>query len=217
MESKAMGYDRGYMSFRTSSIRGALVAFCLLLAAGLASGCGYTLQNSKNSSLREIGVEKIYVRPVKNKTYKAGVENLFYNELIQIMLAGKRVKIVDRPEIADAILEGVVNQAGYAASVTTPASAIFPSTVSAIEITVATEYQASVSATFLLRRQTNGFPTSMIWSSSFSRARRFAGNNQKLEYGSTSALINESEFERALQEVAHGMMQDVHEAMLARF
>jgi hypothetical protein len=167
--------------------------------------------------LRELGVERIYVQPVKNRTYKPGVENLVYNELVQIMLAGKRVKLVDRPEFADAVLQGSVETARYQSSVTTPATAIFPATVPALQIPIATEYQATVGATFTLLRQKNGFGTTAIWSSTFSRSRRFAGNNQKIEYGSTSALINESEFERALQEIAHSMMQDVHEAMLARF
>jgi hypothetical protein len=188
-----------------------------LLAAFAAQGCGYTLQNSRGSSLREAGVETIYVQPVKNQTYKPGVENLFYNELVQALLAGKRVKLVDRPEIADAVLETSIDRAAYQQSATTSANAIYPSTIAAIEIPIATEYQAVLSANFTLRRQKNGFGTDQLWGSNFSRTRRFAGNNQKDVYGTTSSLINESEFDRALQEAAHSMMQDVHEAMLARF
>ena len=157
------------------------------------------------------------MKPVKNLTYKPGVENLFYNELVQSLLTSRRVKLVDRPEISDAILETSVDQANYQASATTSASDIFPSTVRAIEITIATEYQASVTASFALKRQKNGHTTVSVWESSFSRSRRFAGNNQKIEYGTTSALINESDFDRALGEIAHGMMQDVRETMLARF
>jgi len=197
------------------SIRTASLGFLLLLTL---AGCGYSLQNTKTNSLRDAGVEKVYVSPVKNLTYKPGVENLFYNEMTQILLAGKRVKLVDRPEISDAILEATVTSANYSPTASTSAASIFPTTIEAVEgFTVATEYQAGVACSFRLSRQKNGFPSETIWDSSFSRSRRFAGNNQKIEFGTTAALINESEFDRALREVAHGMMLDVHEAMVARF
>lgn len=191
-----------------------------LLLSFLASvqGCGYSLQNTKTNSLRDVGIERVYIAPVKNLSYKPGVENLFYNELTQILLAGKRVKLVDRPEVADAILEATVTAASYSPTASTSASSIFPTTIEAVEgFTVATEYQAGVGCNFQLSRQKNGAPAEGLWSSSFSRTRRFAGNNQKIEFGTTAALINESEFDRALREVAHGMMLDVHEAMVARF
>lgn len=163
-------------------------------------------------------MERVYVAPVKNLSYKQGMENLFFNELTQILLAGKRVVLVDRPENADAVLQATVTGASYAISATTSATSIFPTTIAAIEgFTVATEYQASVACSFSLLRMKEGTAGESLWSTSFSRTRRFAGNNQKIEYGTTSALINESEFDRALREVAHGMMLDVHEAMVARF
>lgn len=181
------------------------------------SACGYALQNAKTNSLREIGVNSVYVAPVKNLSYKPGVENIFYNEMIESLLSGRRVKVVDRPELADAILESSVEKASYAWSAKTSAGSIFPTTVSVIDIEVATEYQADVTCSFHLRRQKHGQPEEVLWESGFSRSRRFAANNQKVEYGTTSGLINESEFDRTLKEIAHGMMQDVHEAMVARF
>jgi len=198
------------------AIRTALIPFFALFL-GAVSGCGYALENSRNNSLKEVGVERVYVAPVKNMTYKPGVENLVYNELVQVILAGRRVKLVDSIEQADAVLESSVERASYTPSATTSAASVFPAPVAAIEITVATEYQADVVCTFQLRRQRKGVAAEAVWGSQFSRARRFAGNNQKVEYGTTSGLINESEFDRTLREVAHGMMADVHEAMVARF
>lgn len=192
-------------------------ALFLVLALGAFSGCGYSFENSKTNSLKEVSVERIYVEPVKNLSYKAGVENLFYNELIQALLAGNRVKLVDHPELSDAVLSASIQSAKYIPSATTSAGSIYPTAVTAIQITVATEYQADVSCNFTLKRQKNGVGTDTLWESGFSRSRRFAGNNQKIEYGTTSGLINESEFDRTLKEIAHGMMQDVQEAMVARF
>lgn len=184
----------------------------------LFSGCGYALQTTKTNSLREVGVERVYVAPVKNYSYKQGVENLFFNELTQILLAGKRVVLVDRPEVSDAVLEATVTTASYSTTASTSAESIYPTTIPVIEsFPVATEYQANVSCFFSLARQKDGGSSESLWNSSFSRSRRFSGSNQKVEYGTTSALINESEFDRALREIAHGMMLDVHDAMMARF
>ncbi len=205
------------MNRRSLSIRTALFVLGFAHLTWGAVGCGYTLQNSRSNSLREEGIEKIYIAPVKNLTFKPGLENVFYNELVQILRAGRRVKIVERPENSDAILQAQVVQAVYVPTASTSADSIFPVGVPAILIPVATEYQADVTSSFLLSRQKAGMPTTAVWESGFTRSRRFAANNQKIEYGSTSGLINESEFERTIREIAHGMMMDVHEAMLARF
>jgi outer membrane lipopolysaccharide assembly protein LptE/RlpB len=194
------------------ALRAAALLACLALAA-----CGYALENSKTNSLKEVGVSRVYIAPVKNLTYKPGVENTVYNELVQALLAGGRLKLADKPQNADAILESSVDTAIYIASANANADSIFPITVKAIQITVATEYQANMTCSFHLKRQKNGDPQEVLWESSFTRSKRFTGSNQKIEYGTTSGLINESEFDRTLQDVSHSMMSDVNEAMVARF
>jgi outer membrane lipopolysaccharide assembly protein LptE/RlpB len=206
-----------YMNGGLLSIRRALNYSVLIGLAALSAGCGYALQNSKTNSLKEVGVERVYVAPVKNQSYKTGVENIVYNELVQAIITGGRVKVVDRPEFADAILDSTITKASYAPSALAQAPSIYPTSIAAIQITVATEYQADVSCSFTLRRQKGGSKGAVIWGADFARSKRFAGNNQKAEYGVTSGLINESEFDRTLREVSHGMMRDVHESMVARF
>ena len=61
------------------------------------------------------------------------------------------------------------------------------------------------------------FNEAVLWSSSFARSRPFPGNNQIGAFGTTSALINESEFDRSLRDMAESMMADVNEAMFAMF
>lgn len=56
-----------------------------------------------------------------------------------------------------------------------------------------------------------------IFSKSFSNARRFLASNQKASYGTTSALITESEFDRALELLAKAQMLDVQDSLLSRF
>jgi hypothetical protein len=59
--------------------------------------------------------------------------------------------------------------------------------------------------------------TGSLWAQSFSRAKPFLAANQLDVPGTTSALINESEFDRALADLAVSMMDDLHESMLAMF
>ena len=61
------------------------------------------------------------------------------------------------------------------------------------------------------------FAEKVLWSSSFARSRPFPANNQIGAFGTTSALINESEFDRSLKDMAESMMADVNEAMFAMF
>jgi hypothetical protein len=210
------------------------ILFYLISAfALLVSGCGYTLQTSQGVALKAEGVQRIYIAPIKNKSFKPGVENLAYNKLVQAMAAGRRVRLVDHASEADAILEGIVIEAAYSPSNTTSADSIYPLAPgrTTINIPVATEYLARVACSFKLKRtgqvplkagvklsaQDLQDPTPSLWDSSFSKSKRFPGNNQKGEFGSTSPLINESEFDRALDVILKSMMQEVHESMLAMF
>ncbi len=193
----------------------------IFAAVSLSFGsCGYTLQNSKNPRLREIGIRRVYVAPLINNTYKPGVENLIYNELVKTLVANNRVEIVPKKELADAILSGVVGEANYSISAMTSSNSLFPNRPDrpTIQTNVATEYKATVTCNFTLSRvPTPIYPPGQIWQASFQREKKFPGNNQRDEFGTTSALINESEFDRALRDIAQGMMGDVHESMLAMF
>ncbi len=196
-----------------------------LFALLVTSSCGYTLQSSKSNELEKIGIHRVYVAPLKNLSYKPGVENTLYNELVQILTAGRRVKIVSKPEEADAKLDGIITTAKYSSSASTSSDQIYPPRSGAnsaepavTQLIIATEYQAFLECQFKLTKlDSNGGMTSEAWGSAFSRTKRFPGNNQKRQFGTTSALINESEFDRALKEMSHAMMLDVHESMLARF
>jgi hypothetical protein len=56
-----------------------------------------------------------------------------------------------------------------------------------------------------------------LWSGGFSKSKPFPANNQLGVFGTTSALINESEFDRVLRDLAEGIAADMHESMLAGF
>src|SRR6185312_2812483 len=85
-------------------------------------------------------------------------------------------------------------------------------------IQIATEYSATLSCDFMLvRPHPAPKQKAVVWTGSFSRSKLFEASNNLGAEGDTSALINESEFDRALSDMASSMMDDVHESMLAMF
>ncbi len=210
------------LSLNLSLSRAIALALALAITTGLSSGCGYTFQNSRNPLLVRDGVQKIYVSPVVNNTYKAGIENIVFNNLLRTLVAHGRVTLVHHLEEADALLEGSVGGASYGASASTSVSELNPSGLGAIlstsQFPVATEYTASLACSFILTwRVAKPGKKEIIWSSSFGRSKPFPAANQLDVPGTTSALINDSEFDRALSDLAKSMMDDVHESMLAIF
>jgi hypothetical protein len=193
----------------------------------LLSGCGYAFQNSKNPLAEKEGVRKIYVKPLVNNTYKPGIENVVYNALIRTLSVHRRVVLVNRADDADAELSGSVGAAGYGMSAAVNANQLlgFPRNGGALgqgdqrsTIQIAYEYSASLTCTFSLTRvHHEPGRKDAIWGAGFSRNKLFNAANQLGPQGDTSALINESEFDRALSDLAASMMDDVHESMLAMF
>lgn len=196
----------------------------LLLTAGLFQGCGYHLQNSHNPLAVREGIERIYVSPIGNNTYKVGIENIVYNNLIRTLAAHKKVILVQKAEYADAILSGSVSSASYSGSAATSVADLKPKIVADSlspdirAFSIFTEYTASLACSFSLSRKGNKkWPSKTVWRASFDRSKPFPASNQLDIPGTTSALINESEFDRALGDLASSMMDDVHESMLAMF
>ncbi len=200
--------------------------FTILFAiSGLSwIGCGYGFQNSKNPLYTKEGIRKIFVEPVVNDTYKAGVENIVYNSLVRSLASHGRVILVHNKNDADALLKGVVRTANFGASAVSLTPGLNPQGFADREdlptkrFAVSTEYMANLVCSFTLIRK-NDVPQkrSLIWNSDFARSKPFPAANQLDVPGTTSALINESEFDRALLDLSRSMMDDVHESMLAMF
>jgi hypothetical protein len=202
--------------------RSARLAGVLLLLVGL-SACGYTLQNSRHSDLADVGVRRVFVAPVVNDTYQPGVEVLLYNETIRSLSSEGMVEVSGSLEAADAVLRVRVREASTRVLANTPASNLFPSGLGVglegpRDRVVATVYNATLGVEFSLER-TRPEPRQSrnVWRGLFNRSKAFPGTNQLGAMGTTSALINESEFDRALQEMARSLVTEAHTNMLLRF
>jgi hypothetical protein len=196
--------------------------FACFASVSLLQGCGYGFRGTHNPLISKYGVQRIFVSPLRNDSYKPGVENLVYNELVRGLVAGGRVRVVSNSNDADALLEGVISDAQYTRGAVAPADQLKPINDDRFKwvpktskgVLIATTYTAQLSVGFkLISKESN----EEIWASGFSRSKEFEANNQVGVLGNTSSIINESEFDRALADMARNMMADVHESMLDLF
>lgn len=195
-------------------------AFCLGCVP-LFWGCGYTLQGVHSQILEKEGIRRIFIAPVINNSYKSGVENQVYNALLKKLANQYSIIFVRSPEEADAVLQGVVQSALYAMSAPTTGDQLPKSpggTGDFSKIQIASVYQSRLDCSFsLVRRNPPSGKPAEVWNVSLSRTLPFPGANQLGALGTTSALINESEFDRSLSEMAQAMALDVRESILNRF
>jgi hypothetical protein len=200
----------------------------------LLSGCGYTLQNSRSPLTEKEGIRKIYISPLVNNTFRVGVENVVFNALQKSISVHRRVLLVSSRQDADAVLTGSVDavvstmSAGQAPAAMLGGSVIPDPHAQGFSTnslggpyanqSIASEYTATLVCSFALNRlATPPGKKTLLWTASFSRTTFYPGANQLGAYGTTSALINDSEFDRAISTDARGMTDDVHESMLAMF
>jgi len=205
-------------------MRARAAALALALASAAPAGCGYVLRGSTGPLFEREGITRLYVEPLKNDTYKAGVENVIFSALTRKISARSNVVLTRRPEDADAVLSGSVTAAAYSVGARTTADQLAGADPADQDrnrqIVVGTQYRASLSCSFRLEKRVvkeASEAREKIWGSSFGRSKVYPGNNQMGVLGTTSALINDSEFDRALADLADSMMGDVYEAMVSVF
>lgn len=213
-----------------------LLPIALLPLAQAFSGCGYSLQSSYHSdALEKDGIHRIYIAPVVNNTYKTGVESVVYNATVRALTTFKGYKIVKNPAQADAILSSSVD--GAVSQVGSPVTAnqlnpgpLQNAAARFADVLVASTYNAVLTCTFTLARGgpkpdknikpkylPPGLRNPVVWASTITRMKPFPGSNQLGVLGDTSPLINDSEFDRALLDLAQQTASDVREGIISRF
>ncbi|MBU6376734.1 MAG: hypothetical protein KGQ59_12100 [Bdellovibrionales bacterium] len=190
-----------------------------LMAVFTLTSCGYALRTSKSPSrLSAEGVRRVYIHPVVNDTFKPGVENMVFNSVSRSLGGITGVHPTSQLALADAELFGTVVRVDRPVGGLTKASDLSPQNLGSPNILVAVEYQAFLNCRFELRTRSVGANVpKVLWSAEFSRSKPFPGNNQIYSLGSTSALINDSELDRALSDLAEQMGRDVAQSMLDVF
>ncbi len=178
-------------------------------------GCGYHWQQKINP-WKNRGIEKVYVEILKNNSLKAGAEVPFTSALVKMFSRGNKVRVVSEPTAADAIVQGAIDSisSSIGPRSTVPTLTTDPQAATISDMLVATEYQVSAALTVTLVDQKS---KSVLWSQGFSGNKFYPGNNRFGLVGNTSALINDSQQQLALQDIAQILASDVYDTMLEVF
>jgi hypothetical protein len=189
------------------------IRFLPLLLTFLCS-CGYTLRGNTRYLFENHQIRTLFVAPVKNNSYKAGVDITVYNALRKRIAQGGYVRIVDSPKDADAEIRATVTRANYSPAGITTADQIAPVQTGPSNIQIASAYLVDLAISFdfvELRGKRS------LWSGGLSRQKSFSASTYLGPLGTTSALINESEFERTLSELSVSVVMDAEESMNSAF
>lgn len=190
--------------------------FCrvLLVLPVCLGACGYTLRGNSRYLFENHQIRTLFVAPVKNNSYKAGVDITVYNALRKRIAQGGYVRIVDSKHDADAEIRATVTRATYSPAGITTADQIAPVQSGPSNVQIASAYlvDLGISFEFLELRRNNA-----LWSGALSRQKSFSASTYLGPLGTTSALINESEFERTLSELSVSIVMDAEESMNSAF
>ena len=182
----------------------------LVLVSGTVASCGYTLRGNTREFFTRQGIRTLYVTPVKNLSYKPGVEIVIYNALRKRIAQGGYVRIVDLPGMADAEIDARVLDASYAPSGITTADQIAPVQTGPSNVQIASAYAVNLKVAFELFQSGS---RKKLWSDTVTRQKTFTASTYLGTLGSTSALINEGDFERSVGELAVSLVTDAEESM----
>lgn len=170
-------FKRKIKSLSRSMVK-SLKLLMIIVSLISVSGCGYSFQTSNNPLLTKHGIRRIYVQSISNGTFKPGIENIVYSNLVRNITSHGRVILVHNPDHADAVLTGAVTGAGFSGSQQASVSSLNPVAVSGKLPTylfpVNTIYSATLSCSFTLSqvKVKSGLPA-YSWSSGFSRTKPF--------------------------------------------
>lgn len=197
-----------YLKVRTQTL-------LILLTVSLSSSCGYLLRGNTRPFFEKRGIKSLYIPPVKNNSYKAGVEITVYNALRKRVREGGYVKIVSDPKSADAELNAIVIDAKYEPQGYTTTDQIASSGQKGpTTVQIAPSYNVTLNVQFTLLDNKSG---KKLWSDTLQRQKSFNATTYLGTLGSTSALINESDFERTLGDLSVSTVTDAEESINSIF
>ena len=188
-----------------------------MITTGVIPGCGYHMRGEERPFFKKNGITTLYVFPVRNKSYKAGIEITVYNALRKRFSEGGYLRIVDQPENADASILATINTAEYGPMAITTvdkiAGAGSGNALGPSNVQIASSYNVGLSVNFLLTSKQG----KIIWSDTIGNNKSFAASNYLGTLGSTSALINEGEFERILTDLSETISANAEESINALY
>lgn len=96
--------DKGYFRSKNLAQRLLMIWTWAFMLVFLAAGCGYRFTPAGEKIGQDI--KKVYVGVFTNNTAEANIEMAFRNAFIDQFIKGRRFKVADSEETADAVLKG---------------------------------------------------------------------------------------------------------------
>ncbi|MBU6154480.1 MAG: hypothetical protein KGP28_09285 [Bdellovibrionales bacterium] len=183
--------------------------FCVFL-----TGCGYTLRGNTRVFFDQNEIRTLYVAPVRNDSFKAGVEIMVYNAIRKRIAQGGYVRIVDARSLADGEIRATVLDATYSPAGITTADQIAPVQTGPSNVQIASAYNVNLNISFEMESLKT---KKTLWRDSILRQKSFSASTYLGPLGTTSGLINESDFERTLGELSSSIVMDAEESMNSIF
>jgi hypothetical protein len=184
-------------------------SFLVFLSILLSQGCGYTLRGNSRVFFENHQIRTLYVAPVRNDSFKAGVEITVYNAIRKRIAQGGYVRIVDQRSQADGEIRATILSAMYSPAGITTADQLAPVQTGPSNVQIASAYNVNLKISFETKK--------VLWFDGFMRQKSFSASTYLGALGTTSALINESDFERTLGELSLGIVMDAEESMNSIF
>ena len=152
--------------------------------------------------------------PVRNDSFKAGVEITVYNAIRKRIAQGGYVRIVDQRSQADGEIRATISSASYTPAGITTADQLAPVQTGPSNVQIASAYNVNMNISFEMESLKT---KKLLWSDAFVRQKSFSASTYLGSLGTTSALINESDFERTLGELSSSIVIDAEESMNSIF
>jgi hypothetical protein len=190
--------------------------FILFLYIFFVSCSGYHIQGSQNP-WESLGIKTAYIDIVTNNSLRAGLEVPFTSAFVKQFSRGNKLKIVSDEKEADVTIKAVLQSYSSSISSMTTVPSITQDPLAKNELSsfqIAIEYVASAAVTVSI---INNSTKKVLASQNFTRQKNYPANNRYGPEGTTSVLINDSELQFALNEIARLIADDAYDLMLEVF
>ncbi len=186
------------------------------------SGCAYQFQGTENP-WKDKSVETVYINIMTNNSLRSGEEVPFTSAFIKTFSRGNKLKVVNDSKRADLVVNATIENITSTISSSTNVPTLTKDKLASqtlSDMVIATEYAATATVSVSLTKGENNHNPkvpAVLLTQNFSRIKIYPGNSQFGLQGTTSVLINESQFQMALNEIATGISADAYDTMLEYF
>ena len=185
-------------------------------------GCSYKFQSAVNP-WQEYSIKTVYIKIISNNSLRAGEEVHFTSAFVKTFSRGNKLKVVNDSKNADVVVNASIENIASTISSSTNVPTLTQDKVASQKLSdmvVATEYIATATVAVQLTKGENNLNPkipSVLLVQNFTRQKIYPANTQFGLPGTTSVLINDSQFQLALNEIATGISADAYDTMLEYF